>query len=56
MYQHIRDDEQTEDYDVAWDSAMHEQHASSVPPPLEDSTLDTDATEAYSQVDETGLI
>lgn len=51
MFQHMRDREQSEDYTVAWDSALHEQHASSLPPPGQDIPVDTDETEAaYSEV------
>lgn len=45
MYQHMYD-ETSEQYDVAWDAALHEQDASSLPPPpLEDLSHDTDTTE-----------
>ena len=50
MFQHIHNKEQSEEYTVAWDSAMHEQHAGSVPPPGQDVPLDTDETDAYPEV------
>lgn len=53
MYQHVYD-ETTEDYDVAWDAAKHEQSGGSLPPPppQEDLFTDTDAAmETHSEVD-----
>ena len=46
-------DETVDNYDVAWDAAVHEQSGKSLPPPLlEDSPVEEDAaTEACSKVD-----
>jgi hypothetical protein len=44
MYQHIHSSEQSEDYNLAWDSAKQKEHASSILPPLEDTVFDTGAT------------
>ena len=45
MYQHMHSSEQSEDYNLAWDSAKQKEHASSMLPRLEDTLLDTGATE-----------
>lgn len=45
MYRHMHSSEQSEDYNLAWDSAKQKEHASSMLPQLEDTLFDTGATE-----------
>lgn len=45
MYQHIRSSEQSEDYNLAWDSAKQKEHANFMLPQLEDTLFDAGATE-----------